>query len=154
MMGSIFCNRKNEKTNPMCVLGDFCRKWRAQLSQSSSDVSKVRYCSTSSVWANVEGNTQDHQADGSRKAALISDILSGLCSLATSGTCYVGFRQKDPGNSSVDPTPLLPTELCHCKVWGNEFWSWKFMSCLLSKLLRNEKPANHSRSNVKGNSHV
>lgn len=28
-------------------------------------------------------------------AALMSDILNGLCSLATPGMCYVGSRQKD-----------------------------------------------------------
>lgn len=63
MMGSIFCNHKNEKTSPLCLLGDFCWKWWTQLSQSSSDISEVSYCGTSSGWANVGGNAQDHQVD-------------------------------------------------------------------------------------------
>lgn len=95
MMGSNFCNHKNEKMSPLCLLGDFCWKWWAQLSLSSSDVSEVSYCSTSSGWANVEGNAQDHQADRSSNAAPMGDIWNGLCSLATPGMCYVRSRQKD-----------------------------------------------------------
>lgn len=103
-----------------------------------------------------------------RNAALMSDILNGLCSLATPGMCYVRSRRKDgqicfidkpeewimilrgksashTGNSSVDSTPFLLTDFCHCKTWGNgremsfdlgSLWIVSFQNCCEMKWLQ------------------
>lgn len=167
MMGSIFCNHKNEKTSPLCLLGDFCWKWWAQLSQSSSDISEVSYCGTSSGWANVEGNAQDHQVDKQQcstnewhlKWPLLSCYTRHvLCSLQTERwkICFIdkpeewimilrGKSASHTGNSSVDSTPFLLTDFCHCKTWGNgremgfdlgSLWIVSFQNCCEMKWLQ------------------